>query len=78
MLLDLLMPEMDCFELLTVVRGVHRLEGLPIIVITGADLSAEERERLTGGVQHIIEKSAYTGEALVKEVRQLVNYCIRR
>ena len=51
-LLDLLMLEMDVFELLTAVREIHGLEGLPIIVITGADLSAEERERLMGGVAH--------------------------
>ena len=47
-LLDLMMPEMDGFEFLTRAQSFDFLADTPIVVITAADLSAEDHEHLNG------------------------------
>jgi len=74
-LLDLMMPEMDGFEFLTQLRRDPKYEATPVIIVTAADLSAEDRRRLDGAVSHILEKEAYARDALLEQIRQLVaNY----
>ena len=77
--LDLMMPEMDGFEFVARVPPRRRPGGaVPIIVVTAKDLTDEDRERLNGGVERILQKGAYTREALLREVRDLVAACVAR
>jgi CheY-like chemotaxis protein len=71
-LLDLMMPEMDGFELLEAMGRRPDLKGLPVIVLTAKELTAEDLRRLNGGVERIVRKSAHDGEALLAEIRDLV------
>jgi len=74
-LLDLLMPEMDGFEFLTLLRCDPDHEQTPVIIVTAADLSADDRRRLDDGVIHILEKASYAREELLGQIRRLVaNY----
>jgi CheY-like chemotaxis protein len=74
--LDLMMPEMDGFEFVAEFRRHEGWRAIPIIVVTARDLSDEDRERLNGGVERILQKGAYTREALLHEVRDLVAACV--
>ena len=56
-LLDLMMPEMDGFEFLDEVRRHEEWHDIPIIVITARDVTAEDRARLNGRVESIIQKA---------------------
>ena len=58
-LLDLMMPEMDGFEFLTLLRADPGLAGIPVIVVTARDLSPAEREQLRRSTQEIIQKGAF-------------------
>ena len=71
-LLDLMMPEMDGFEFLEELRRDEAGRGIPVIVITARDLSAEDHHRLNGSVERILQKGAYRHDALLAEVRRLV------
>jgi CheY-like chemotaxis protein len=71
-LLDLMMPEMDGFEFVTEFRRHEAWRAIPIVVITAKDLSREDRERLNGYVQRILQKGAYGRDDLLAEVRELV------
>ena len=55
-LLDLMMPEMDGFEFAAEVRQHPEWRSIPIVVLTANDLSAEERRRLNGYVETILQK----------------------
>ncbi len=68
-LLDLMMPEMDGFDFLTALRQTAAGKAVPVIVVSALDLSAEQRERLNGGVQQILRKDGYSSEALINELR---------
>jgi CheY-like chemotaxis protein len=77
-LLDLMMPEMDGFEFLTELRKRHEWRSIPIVVITAKDLSAEDRARLTGCVERILEKGVETRDSLLAKVRELVSACAQK
>jgi CheY-like chemotaxis protein len=71
-LLDLLMPEMDGFEFLARLRESPEYVAIPVIIITAADLTEEQRRRLQGGVEHILQKAAYGQDALLVEIRRII------
>jgi PAS domain S-box-containing protein len=71
-LLDLMMPEMDGFEFITELRQRADWRAIPVVVITAKDLTDEDRLRLNGYVQKIIQKGGYNREALMAEIRDLV------
>ena len=77
-LLDLMMPEMDGFEFLTEIRGMEAYADIPVIVITAADLSEQDRARLNGGVEQILNKSAFDRDDLLEEVRREVSRILGR
>jgi CheY-like chemotaxis protein len=77
-LLDLMMPEMDGFEFVTEVRRREAWRAIPIVVVTARDLAREDRERLNGHVQRILQKGAHGRDALLAEVRDLVRQSVAR
>jgi CheY-like chemotaxis protein len=77
-LLDLMMPEMDGFEFLTEIRGMEAYADIPVVVITAADLSEQDRARLNGGVEQILRKTAFDRDDLLEEVRREVSRILGR
>jgi signal transduction histidine kinase/DNA-binding response OmpR family regulator len=71
-LLDLMMPEMDGFEFTEQVRLHPELRSVPIVVVTSHDLSREERQRLNGYVETIVQKAGDAPDALLHRVRELL------
>jgi CheY-like chemotaxis protein len=77
-LLDLMMPEMDGFELMEAMRREVGWASIPVVVLTAKDLTAEDRERLNGRVERVLQKGAYTADVLLADVRRLVDASLRR
>jgi signal transduction histidine kinase/CheY-like chemotaxis protein len=71
-LLDLMMPEMDGFEFLEVLRRDEAGRGIPVVVITAKTVTAEDRHRLNGGVERVLLTRALDADALLTEVRAVV------
>lgn len=61
-LLDLIMPEMDGFELLDRLRAQENTRNIPVIVVTGQTLTDEDMERLNRGVASILNKGLFTAD----------------
>jgi signal transduction histidine kinase/DNA-binding response OmpR family regulator len=77
-LLDLMMPEMDGFEF---VQELHKRPGahsIPVVVITAKDITLEDRLRLSGYVEKILEKGSYNRDDLLRAVREMVEISVRR
>jgi CheY-like chemotaxis protein len=74
-LLDLMMPEMDGFDFLDELRTEPRWSAVPVVVLTSKDLTPQDRARLSGDVERIIEKARYPRDALLGEVRKWVARC---
>ena len=77
-LLDLMMPEMDGFQVVEALREREAWRPIPIVVVTAKDLTTEDHLRLNGYVEKILQKGAYSREALLAEIRDLVTACIAR
>jgi len=73
-----MMPEMDGFELMEAMRREAAWAGIPVIVLTAKDLTAEDRERLNGRVERVLQKGAYTADVLLADVRRLVDAFLGR
>jgi CheY-like chemotaxis protein len=67
-LLDLMMPEMDGFEVLEAIRADSALEGTRIIVITAKTLTANERRRLSGQIEALLQKGSFLDDDLLEEI----------
>jgi CheY-like chemotaxis protein len=70
-LLDLLMPEMDGFEFLVRLRAESG-PRIPVVVVTAADLSVDDRRRLNGAVEKILLKQASSRDELLATLVELV------
>jgi signal transduction histidine kinase/DNA-binding response OmpR family regulator len=72
-ILDLMLPEMDGFEV------VHRLSlnaewrMIPVILLTARDLSHEERRALDIGASRIIQKGNFSRDELLAEISLLLD-----
>jgi DNA-binding response OmpR family regulator len=75
---DLMMPEMDGFELIHELRQQEQLRSLPVVVLTAKDLTQLERQKLQGHVNRIFQKGSYTSEVLLTELHNLLSEAISR
>jgi PAS domain S-box-containing protein len=69
--LDLKMPYVDGFAFLDVIRDDPRLCDLPIIVVTAAQLSAEQRKALLGRTIAVLEKGSTLEADLARVLRRI-------
>jgi PAS domain S-box-containing protein len=70
--LDLMMPEMDGFQFVEALRRRPECRPIPVIVVTGKDLTEEDRRRLNGHVIQILQKGGYSMGELLEEIRKLL------
>jgi signal transduction histidine kinase/CheY-like chemotaxis protein len=71
-LLDLLMPGMDGFEVIRHVRQDVALKDLPIFVMTGKSLTPEESDLLARDTQALLLKNGSWQQELVAEVERVI------
>jgi PAS domain S-box-containing protein len=69
--LDLLLPDRNGFEVLSDIRADPRLNRLPVLVVTVKDLSERERETLAAHQAHVIAKAIGWRQELLRELRDL-------
>jgi len=72
LVLDLIMPEVDGFEVLDRVRSDPGTKNLPVIVVTAKDLTTEDRERLSGNVSSVLSKGDTTSKTLLEKLKNLL------
>jgi DNA-binding response OmpR family regulator len=70
-LLDLMLPGMNGFQVLEKLKADARTADIPIIVLTAKDVTAAERKLLQDHVQGLMNKTALTPQSLLTELRQL-------
>jgi signal transduction histidine kinase/CheY-like chemotaxis protein len=73
MVLDLMMPRIDGFEVLRTLREQPTTRDLPVIVVTAKDLTDDDRQRLSRNCQRVILKQAMPLEDLRTEIRGVLS-----
>ncbi len=72
LILDLVMPETDGFEVLDRIRKKPETQNLPVIIVTAKNLSQDEKIRLRGRVITVITKGLSAPESFQNEIRRII------
>jgi CheY-like chemotaxis protein len=68
MILDLMMPVMDGFEVINRLKRDLRRSPIPIIVLTAKDLTDEDVQSINGHIEKIVQKGGKQAEELILEL----------
>ena len=71
-ILDLMLPEVSGFELLSDWRASSRTANLSVFVLTSKDLSPEEQSYLHVHAESLLRKQEPWQEALIKQLERVV------
>ncbi len=71
-ILDLMMPEMDGFAVLDALKANPDTAHIPVIVSTAKELTPEERGRLQGQIQTLLQKGDFMSDEFIEEVKALI------
>jgi PAS domain S-box-containing protein len=72
-LLDLMMPEMDGFAFLRALRARREWRDIPVVVLTAKDVTADDRRRLAGQADRVLQKGRLGLSDLAETLRSLVS-----
>ncbi len=67
-LLDLMMPKLDGFEVLEALKADEQLQDIPVIVVTARTLTPYERKRLSGHVHILLQKGSFLSDELLEDI----------
>ncbi len=70
--LDLIMPEVNGFDVIAALRSDVRTRGIPVLVLTAKDLTPAERAFLEQRVQGVALKASTPPQALIEEVGRVL------
>jgi PAS domain S-box-containing protein len=72
-LLDLMMPVVSGFDVVTALHERPETARIPVLVVTAKDVTPEDRARLNGYVSTILEKSDLDRDRFTAEVRRAMS-----
>ena len=70
---DLMMPEMDGFQFIQRLRNNDRWRNIPVVVLSGKDLSIKERRILKSRITDYLRKSEFSAELLTAALKRILN-----
>ena len=71
-ILDLMMPGMDGFQVLDALKAEKTTAHIPVIVATAKELTADEKTRLGTQIQALMQKGDFLNDEFVEEVKSLL------
>ncbi len=71
-LLDLMMPGVDGFQVLDMMKADENLRHIPVIVITAKDLTTDDYQRLSGKVESLLQKGEFMEEELFDSITDVL------
>jgi CheY-like chemotaxis protein len=71
--LDLMMPGLNGFDVVKALNRDAATSGIPILVVTGKDITAADRAELSGYVRTILEKGAFDRDRFLAEIRRAMS-----
>ena len=70
-ILDLMMPDVDGFEVVSKLREDPAAAQIPILIYTAKNITSEDRERLQGNIQTIIQKGDFGKDRFLEMINNL-------
>ena len=73
-ILDLAMPEIDGLQVVKRLAEDSRACDIPIVICTAMDLTDEEKDRLNGQIQSVIEKTGDVKQKLLDAIKRIERF----
>ena len=70
-ILDLMMPDVDGFEVVSKLKEDAAASQIPILIYTAKNITSEDRERLQGNIQSIIQKGDFGKDRFLEMINNL-------
>jgi CheY-like chemotaxis protein len=71
--LDLMMPDVNGFDVVEALNEQSETAGIPILVVTAKQITTEDRARLSAYVTTIVEKGEFDRDRFTAEVRRAMS-----
>jgi CheY-like chemotaxis protein len=71
--LDLMMPEVNGFDVVEALNKQPDTARIPIMVVTAKQVTGEDRSRLNGYVTTIVEKAEFHRDRIAAEIRRAMS-----
>jgi PAS domain S-box-containing protein len=68
--LDLMMPDVDGFDVVAALNADPATACIPVVILTASTVTAEERSRLNGFVATVMGKAGFDSQQFISEVRR--------
>lgn len=72
-ILDLLLPDIDGLTIIKTIEEDLNLNGIPIIVYSGKELSTADRQRLRHQIRRYIDKASFDKEAFLSTIADVLS-----
>ncbi|MBZ0286927.1 MAG: response regulator, partial [Anaerolineae bacterium] len=65
---DLMMPDVDGFMVIETMKADKMMANIPIVVVTAKELTAKERQRLSGQIDMLLQKGSFIDEDFIESL----------
>lgn len=65
---DIMMPDIDGFSVINALKADPNTAHIPIIVLTAKELTSQERARLSGQIERLLQKGSFMDEELLQSI----------
>lgn len=65
---DLMMPDVDGFKVIETMKADKSMAKIPIVVVTAKELTAKERQRLSGQIDMLLQKGSFIDEEFIESL----------
>ncbi|MDH4099458.1 MAG: response regulator [Nitrospirota bacterium] len=76
MVVDLMMPEVTGFDVVTALKERAETASIPIVILTAKIITDEDRKNLNGSILKIIQKEEFSAAAFIRDIRTLMRHGI--
>ena len=73
LILDLIMPGVDGFAVVQRLRAQKQWQNLPIIILSGADITTEQRRDLDKLIEEFIDKGHFSKELITSTIKKIIS-----
>jgi CheY-like chemotaxis protein len=71
-ILDLFMPDMDGFSFLETLHKDPDMKSIPVVLLTGAELTESEKRRLEKYRRHLLFKGSFKADELITSIQRAI------
>ena len=73
-LLDLILPKKDGFEVIKEIKEDETTKNIPVIILTNLEKTADVEKTLSLGATTYLVKANYELEEIVKKIKEILNH----